>query len=169
MIFFTMLVPMILAFVALYASLHQVDFYAAFLKGAKEGLLLMTSILPALVGLLTAISMVKASTALDLLANLPCFAFLQGELLPLMLIRPLSGSAALSVAADIMASHGPDSFLGRCASVMLGSTETTFYTITLYFASCGISKTRYAIPAALLADFTGFFLASLTVQYFFYR
>ena len=84
-----------------------------------------------------------------------------------MLVRPLSGSAALAVGADLMARYGVDSPIGRTAAVMLGSTETTFYTISVYFGSAGIKKTRYTIPAALFADFVGFLMASWTVRWFF--
>ena len=89
------------------------------------------------------------------------------ETVPLILIRPFSGSAALAVGAELMAAHGVDSLVGRTAAVMLGSTETTFYTISVYFGAAGIQKTRYCIPAALFADFVGFFMASVTVKLFF--
>ena len=82
----------------------------------------------------------------------------------LMLIRPISGSAALAVGTELIAAYGPDSTVGRTAAVMLGSTETTFYTISVYFGSCGIRKTRYAVPAALIADLTGFLAAAWTVR-----
>ena len=85
----------------------------------------------------------------------------------LVLIRPISGSAALAVGSELMAQYGPDSLIGRTAAIMLGSTETTFYTISVYFGAVGIKKTRYAIPAALIADLTGFIAASLTARYFF--
>ena len=85
----------------------------------------------------------------------------------LLLIRPLSGSAALAVGAELMAAHGPDSLVGRTAAVMLGSTETTFYTVSVYFGACGVKKTRYAIPAALIADVVGFLAASWSVRMFF--
>ena len=84
----------------------------------------------------------------------------------LVLIRPISGSAALAVGADLIAAHGPDSLIGRTAAVMLGSTETTFYTLSVYFGSCGIKKTRYALPAALIADLMGFLAAAWTVRLF---
>jgi spore maturation protein B len=85
----------------------------------------------------------------------------------LVLIRPISGSAALAVGAELMAQYGVDSPVGITAAVMLGSTETTFYTVSVYFGAAGIQKTRYTVPAALLADFTGFFMASLTTRLFF--
>ena len=92
---------------------------------------------------------------------------LPAELLPLMLVRPISGSAALGVGSEIIGTYGPDSYLGRVAAVMLGSTETTFYTIAVYFGAVGISKTRYAVPAALAADLTGFLMAAWAVRFFF--
>ena len=89
------------------------------------------------------------------------------ETAPLMLIRPVSGSGALAVASDLMAAHGPDSYIGRVAAVMMGSTETTFYTIAVYFGAAGIVRTRHTVPAALAADLTGFLAAALTVRLFF--
>lgn len=166
-----MTVPLLLASLSLYATLKGVDLYAAFLKGASEGLQVIVRIIPPLVGLLTGISMLRASGCLDMLTQLPLLntTGIPSELLPLMMIRPLSGSAALGIGAELMETYGADSLLGRTASVMLGSTETTFYTIAVYFGASGITKTRYAIPAALCADFTGFVMAIWTVQHFFYR
>ena len=83
----------------------------------------------------------------------------------LVLIRPFSGSAALAIGTELMGTYGPDSLIGRTAAIMLGSTETTFYAISVYFGAAGIQKTRYTIPAALIADFTGFFAASITARY----
>lgn len=91
----------------------------------------------------------------------------RAETVPLMLVRPVSGSGALAVASDLMAAHGPDSYIGRVAAVMLGSTETTFYTIAVYFGSAGIVRTRHTVPAALAADLTGFLTAALTVRLLF--
>ena len=122
-------------------------------------------------GLLTAVSMFRASGAMDALARL-CAPVLNllgipAETVPLMLVRPVSGSGALAVASDLMAAHGPDSYIGRVAAVMLGSTETTFYTIAVYFGSAGIVRTRHTVPAALAADLTGFLTAALTVRLLF--
>ena len=99
----------------------------------------------------------------------PVFSFfgIPAEAAMLVLIRPISGSAALAVGAELMAEYGPDSLIGRTVAVMLGSTETTFYTISVYFGAAGIKKTRYTVAAALLADLTGFVMASLTVRLFF--
>jgi spore maturation protein B len=145
--------------------------YDLLLSGAAEGLRLMVTITPTLIILMTAISMFRASGAAELLTGLltPVFSFfgIPPETAMLVLIRPISGSAALAVGADLMAQYGPDSPIGRTAAVMLGSTETTFYTISVYFGAAGIKKTRYAVPAALFADFVGFFMASLTVKLFY--
>ena len=116
---------------------------------------------------MTAVYMLRASGALELaalaLAPLLERVGLDPELLPLMLVRPISGSAALGVGAELISTYGPDSQLGRTAAVMLGSTETTFYTIAVYFGAVGITRTRYAVPAALCADLTGFLAASWAV------
>ena len=115
--------------------------------------------------------MLRASGAVDILSRIfaPAFALfgIPPETAMLVLIRPISGSAALAVGADLMQQYGVDSAIGRTVAVMLGSTETTFYTISVYFGAAGISKTRYTIPAALFADFVGFFMASLTVKLLF--
>ena len=163
-----MIVPLILTGVALYGCFRRVDVYTALVQGAGDGLEVLMRILPSLVGLLTAVYMLRASGALDLAAQaltpLLDQVGLPGELLPLMLVRPISGSAALGVGAELIAAHGPDSYLGRTAAVMLGSTETTFYTIAVYFGAVKITKTRYAVPAALCADLTGFLAAAWAVR-----
>lgn len=165
---FSLIVPIILAGVALYALCRRVDVYDALLVGAGGGLEILWRILPALVGLLTAVYMLRASGALDLaakaLAPLLHLVGIPPETVGLMLVRPISGSAALGVGAELIQSYGPDSYIGRCAAVMLGSTETTFYTIALYFGAAGIRKTRYAIPAALCADLAGFMAAAFAVR-----
>lgn len=145
-----------------------VDVYAALVEGAGAGLETLVRIVPPLVGLMTAVYMLRASGALELTAR-ALAPFMEGlglppELLPLMLVRPISGSAALGVGAELIATYGPDSTLGRTAAVMLGSTETTFYTIAVYFGAVGVSRTRYAVPAALCADLTGFLAAAWAVR-----
>ena len=170
-LFFQMLVPLILAGVALYAAGRRVDVYSALCTGAASGLETLVRIVPALVGLMTAVYMLRASGALELLAGAlgPWMERLglAPELLPLMLVRPVSGSAALGVGSELIRTYGPDSQLGRTAAVMLGSTETTFYTIAVYFGAVGISRTRYAVPAALCADFVGFWAAAWAVRLLF--
>ena len=162
------LVPLLLFFVTALALGKRENAYDLMLQGGAEGLRLLISIVPALVVLLTAVHMLQSSGAVDLFSQFagPVFSFfgIPPETAMLVLIRPISGSAALAVGTDLMARYGPDSQIGRTVAVMLGSTETTFYVISIYFGAAGVKKTRYAVPAALLADFTGFFMASLTVR-----
>ena len=164
------IVPILLLLVSVVALRKKENAYDLMLSGASDGLKLLVSIVPALILLLTAVTMLRASGAVELLSRLlaPVFSFfgIPPETALLVLIRPLSGSAALAVGAEVMAEHGVDSLIGRTAAVMLGSTETTFYTISVYFGAAGIKKTRYTVPAALFADFVGFFMASLTVRLF---
>ena len=163
-------VPVLLLLTAVLALRKKENAYDLLLQGAGDGLKLLVSIIPALVLLLTAVTMLRASGAVELLGNFlsPFFSFfgIPPETALLVLIRPLSGSAALAVGAELMAQHGVDSMIGRTVAVMLGSTETTFYTISVYFGAAGIKKTRYTVPAALFADFVGFFMAALTVRLF---
>lgn len=165
------LVPLLLLLSSAMALHRKEDCYSLMLKGAAEGLKLLVSIVPALVLLLTGVHMLRASGAVALLSRLlsPLFSLfgIPPETALLVLIRPISGSAALAVGADLMRQYGVDSLIGRTVAVMLGSTETTFYTISIYFGAAGIRKTRYTIPAALFADFVGFFMASLTVRVLF--
>lgn len=164
------IVPVLLLVTAVLALRKKENAYDLLLDGAGEGLKLLISIIPALVLLLTAVTMLRASGAVELLSTFlsPVFSFfgIPPETALLVLIRPLSGSAALAVGAELMAAHGPDSTIGRTVAVMLGSTETTFYTISVYFGAAGIKKTRYTIPAALFADFVGFLMAALTARLF---
>ena len=161
-------VPLLLLVVCLAALRKRENAYDLLLQGGAEGLKLLVSIVPALVLLLTAVHMLKASGAVELLSALfaPLFSFfgIPPETAILVLIRPISGSAALAIGADLMQQHGPDSLIGRTAAIMLGSTETTFSTISVYFGAAGIRKTRYAVPAALFADLAGFCMASWTAR-----
>ena len=164
-------VPILLLSASLLALRRKENTYDILLQGGAQGLRLLLSITPALVLLLTSVHMLRASGAAQLLSDLlaPLFRLvgIPPETAMLVLVRPISGSAALAVGAQLMAQYGPDSPIGRTAAVMLGSTETTFYTISVYFGAVGIKRTRYAVPAALFADFVGFFMASMTVRWFF--
>ena len=164
-------IPLLLAGVALFALSRRENVYAALLDGATNGLKLLATIAPALIMLLTAVHMLRASGAMEAMSRIlsPVVYWLgiPPETAPLVLVHPISGSAALAVGADLMAQYGPDSLIGRTAAIMLGSTETTFYTISVYFGAAKIRKTRYAIPAALIADLVGFTMASLTARLFF--
>ena len=165
------IVPLILAVTAVAALRKRENAYDLLTDGAREGFRMLLTIAPSLVVLLSAVGMLRESGALEALSAFlsPALEFLgiPPETVLLMLIRPISGSAALAIGAELIAAHGPDSPVGRTAAVMLGSTETTFYTISVYFGACGIKKTRYAAPAALIADFVGFLSASWTVRLFF--
>lgn len=163
------IVPVLLLAVCLWALRKQENAYEHMLTGAQEGLKLLVSLVPTLVLLLTAVGMLRSSGVMDHISRWlsPVFSFvgIPPETALLVLIRPVSGSAALAVGADLMATYGVDSPIGRTVAIMLGSTETTFYTIGVYFGAAGIKKTRYALPAALLADLTGFITASLTARF----
>lgn len=170
-LFFQMLVPLIMAAVALYAMTRRVDVYGALCQGAGEGLGVMVKIVPAMIGLLTAVYMLRASGLLEalgtLLAPLLTKLGVPPETIGLLLVRPVSGNAALGVGSELIATYGPDSAIGRTAAVMLGSTETTFYTIAVYFGAAGVKKTRHALPAALCADAAAFLVAAWSVRLFF--
>ena len=165
------IIPGLLVLVCSMALWKKESAYDLLVEGASEGLQLLKSIVPPLVILMTGISMLRASGAFDLISGLlaPVFSLfgIPPETAMLVLIRPISGSAALAVGTELMTNYGVDSEIGRTVAVMLGSTETTFYTISVYFGAAGIRKTRYAIPAALIADFVGFLAASWTTKWLF--
>ena len=163
-----LVVPVLLCFTACYALGKRVDVYTALTRGAEEGLNVLVHILPSLIALLTAVYMLRASGALDALATLltPLLTALgvPPETAPLLLVRPLSGSGALAVGSELMRQYGTDSYTGRCAAVMLGSTETTFYTVAVYFGAAGIKRSRYTVPAALTADAAAYLASALAVR-----
>jgi len=163
------IVPGLLLGVCLLSLRRQEDAYSLLLEGAGDGLKLLLTLIPALVMLLTAVTMLRSSGAMELLEDIlsPVFTWfgIPPETALLVLIRPISGSAALAVGTELMTTYGVDSLIGRTVAVMLGSTETTFYTISVYFGAAGITKTRYALPAALIADLSGFLIASWSVRF----
>lgn len=165
------IVPAILILATALALHKKEDAYGLLVTGAADGLKLLLSIIPTLVILLTAVTMLRSSGGIEHLSRWlsPVFRLfsIPPETAMLVLIRPFSGSAALAVGAELMATYGVDSQIGRTAAVMLGSTETTFYTVSVYFGAAGIQRTRYTIPAALIADLTGFVMSSLTVRLLF--
>lgn len=163
------IVPMLLLASSVLALRKQENVYDTLLQGSAEGLKLLLTLIPTLILLLTAVTMLRTSGAVEWISHLfaPVFSIfgIPPETAMLVLIRPFSGSAALAVGTELMAEYGVDSLIARTAAIMLGSTETTFYAISVYFGAAGIQKTRYTIPAALIADFTGFFMASLTAKW----
>ena len=165
------IVPCLLLVSACAALYKKENAYDLLLQGAGEGLKLLLSLVPTLILLLTAVYMFRASGAAEALSRMlaPVFSLfgIPPETALLVLVRPISGSAALAVGAELMGQYGVDSQIGRTVAVMLGSTETTFYTVSVYFGAAGIQKTRYTVPAALFADLVGFLMASWTVRFFF--
>ena len=166
--FSTWILPLLLSGASLWGARRRVDVYDALVTGGKSGLQVAVSILPALAALLTAVYMLRASGAMDALAAAlaPVLGLLgiPPETAALLLVRPVSGSGALAVGSQIMEQYGPDSAVGRTAAVMLGCSETTFYTVAVYFGAAGIRRTRYTIPAALTADLAAFVAAAWAVR-----
>ena len=163
-------VPVFISTVIIFGIVKKIDIFSCFREGAKEGFQSGISLIPTLIGLLISIGMFKASGALDVLCYAlgDLFAFLgvPSELIPLALLKPLSGSGASVVLNDVLKAHGPDSFIGKAASVMQGSTETTFYAIAVYFGATAVRKTRYTLPAALVGDVVGVIVSCLAVRLF---
>ncbi len=167
-----LIIPSVIFLIIFHGMLKKVPIFDVFLEGAKEGLVTVFRIAPALVALLTGIAVFKSSGALDVLVGVikAPFEFLgvPKEVLPLAILRPISGSGSLAMVSKLLGEHGPDSFIGRCVSVIMGSTETTFYTIAVYFGAAGIKKIRYTVFSALCADICAFLLGCYVVRLFFY-
>lgn len=165
-------IPVFIALIMIIGLAKQVDVFGEFTDGAKENLKSAFDILPALIALMTAIGMFKASGGLEIISSAmaPITEFLgfPRECIPLALIRPISGSGALAVFESILTEVSPDSFSGRVASVVIGSTETTFYTVAVYYGITKVKKTKHAIASSLTADLTGFILSALTVRLILY-
>lgn len=168
-------IPFLLFFIPLMAFIRKVPVYESFVTGAEEGFRTAIKILPFLVGMLVSIRIFVDSGALELLARLlqPLFALfgLDSELtavIPLAVMRPLSGSGALGVATQLINQYGPDSFIGRLASTLQGSTDTTFFVLTVYFGAVGIKKYRYALKLGLMADLIGLIASIWIVHKMFY-
>ncbi len=165
----TLSVPLLIALFVGIGLFRKVGVYDCFVEGAKDGLQSMVGIVAPLVGLMVAINMFRASGALELLGTLlaPVLNFLKlpSDVLPLAMLRPVSGSASTAIVTDIFQNLGPDSPAGKIASVMMGSTETTFYTVAVYFGAIGIKNTRHTLPAALAADATGILLSILITHW----
>ncbi len=165
------IMPIMIASIIGYGLLKKVDVFPLFMEGAKGGLETAISILPSMVGLYTAIAMLRASGFFEFSAQLasPLLNLIQfpEEILPLAIMRPISGSGAMAIVNDLLATHGPDSTLGRIASVLMGSTETTVYTIAVYYGSVGIKRTRHTLQSALLADLTGIIMSVVIVNLLF--
>ena len=164
----TWAIPAMLAGIPLFALARGVKVYPVFVEGAKQGFETAVRIIPALVAILVALGMLRASGAMDAatraLAPLTGWLGIPASVVPILVVRPLSGGAALGVVGDVLRSDGPDSYAGRLVSVMAGSTETTFYVLAVYMGAAGVSRFRHALPAALLADLAGFAAAVIAVR-----
>ncbi len=165
-------IPVTVLIIIVFGLFRGVPLFDTFVSGAKEGFSSAISILPSLVGLMMAVSMLNASGALDMLSSfLAPVSRLLGlpeQVMPLALIKPVSGSGATAILSQIFQNNGTESFAGRVASVMSGSTETTFYAIAVYYGAINIKKTRHTIPAALTADLTACIISALAVRLFFH-
>lgn len=151
-------IPLLLLIIPLIGIFKGVKVYETFVSGAEQGFYTAIKIIPFMVGMLVSIGVFRASGAMDYLVNLlnPLLGLLHfpPEILPLAIMRPLSGGGALGIASELIYTYGPDSFIGRLASTMQGSTDTTFYVLTVYFGSIGVKKYRYAVTLGLIADLT---------------
>ncbi len=161
--------PIIIGLILLFGFFQGVDVFDAFVSGAKEGIATSFGILPTLIGLIVAVSMVRASGLLELVCSLaePAAkaAGVSSQLLPLALLRPISGSGSSAYTLSLLQAFGPDSETGKIASVLASSTETTFYAITVYFGACQCKKLLYTVPAALLGDMAAVVFSVLTVKF----
>ncbi|MGN7468890.1 spore maturation protein [Brevibacillus sp. SAFN-007a] len=164
-------IPVTIAFVLVYGWHRQVPVYETFVEGAKGGLTTTIRILPHLIAMMVAVSMFRESGALDLLLRgiKPVLDLLHfpEELVPLALLRPLTGTGSLAIATDLIAQYGPDSFFGRLAATMQGSTDTTLYVLTVYFGAVGIRNSSYALKVGLWSDLAGVIFSLLIVSYVF--
>jgi len=160
-------IPVLIAFILIYGTIKKVPTYESFVDGGKEGIKIAVSIIPFLVGMLVAISVFRASGALEYFMQFikPVLKVIgiPSEIFPLAIIRPISGTAALGMTSDLIATHGADSFIGRLASVLQGSTDTTFYVLTVYFGAVGVRKMGDALKVGLLADLVGIIAAIVVV------
>lgn len=156
-------IPAIIVFIPLYAYVKKVPVYESFVDGAKDGFSTAIGIIPHLVGMMVAISVFRASGAMELLVNLirPLVEVIgiPGEVLPLGILRPITGAGSLAFTTDLIQTYGPDSMIGRIASTVQGSTDTTLYVLTVYFGAIGIRNSRYALKVGLISDLVGFLSA----------
>ena len=163
------IIPLIIAALCVYGLLKKVNIFESFIEGVKEGMHTVVFIAPTMIALLIAVGMLRESGLLSWIAEAvrpvaEAVGF-PAELVPMGLLRPVSGSGASAILLGIYEDHGADSFLAKCASVVAGSTETTFYAVTMYYSAAGITKIRHTLVSALLADFTAIVLSVVTVTF----
>ena len=165
------IIPLIVVTIIIYGIYKKVDIFDTFIDGVKEGMKLSINLFPTIFAMIIAITLITDSNIINYICNLlkPLFSRISfpTEVLPLALLRPISGSSSLVILNDILTKYGPDSFIGRLSSVMQGSTDTTIYIISMYFASIGIKKTRYSLTVGLLADLLSVIISFIMVNIFF--
>lgn len=165
------IIPALIGLILIVGTYKKVPTYESFVEGGKEGIKIAFSLIPYLVGMLVAISVFRASGALEAFTKWlrPAMDLIgvPAEIFPLAIIRPISGTAALGMTSDLIAEHGPDSFIGRIVSVLQGSTDTTFYVLTVYFGAVGIRKMGDAVKVGLLADLVGIVVSIVIVALMF--
>ncbi|MBQ4261785.1 MAG: spore maturation protein [Ruminococcus sp.] len=168
----TLVMPLFALIIVLFGLVRRVPVFDVFLEGAKDGLQTLYHIAPAIMGLMFAVSLLRASGAMEALCQMitplaDAIGF-PAEIVPMALLRPVSGSGATALLLSVFSDCGPDSFAGRVASVLAGSSETTFYAVAMYYGSIRVKFTRHTLPAALAADFTALVMSIVTVRLFFY-
>lgn len=165
----TIAVPMVILLIIAYGVMEKNKVYDTFIEGAKEGMQVVVNIFPTLVGIFLAVGALRSSGLIELIINIvrPIIEVLRipAEIMPLALLRPISGSASMAVATDIISKNGVDSLIGLIASTIMGSTETTLYTIALYTSAVGIKKIRFVLIAALIADITGMLISEVICRF----
>lgn len=161
--------PIIITFIVCYGLFKKIDVFETFVCGVQKGIEISIKIFPTILGLVTAVYMLRASGAIEFLSEFlyPVTSILgiPKECTPLVLLKPISGGGGLAIGSDILKNHGADSYIGRVASIMLASSETSFYTMSLYYGSLGISKMKYTVICALTADLTAFIVASHVAKF----
>lgn len=163
------ILPAVTALIVIFGMARGIKVFDCFLTGAADGLKSAVKLLPALTGLVLGVSMLRQSGALDVIIKMldPVAEFtkIPAEVLPLTVLSPISGSGSLTMYEQILKNFGPDSYAGKVASIIMGSTETTFYAVTVYYGSVGIKKSGCTVPAALLADMTSFIVSAMAARY----
>ena len=165
------IIPIIIGLIVIYGFYKKVKIYECFVEGAKDGIEICIKIFPYLLAMIVAVSIFRASKGMDYLIELvrPIVTLigLPPEVLPLAMVKPLSGSGAMGIFAEILKKYGADSYIGIIASIMMGSTETIFYTITIYYGAVGIKKIRHSLWAAVMADITAIIMAIILAKFIF--
>lgn len=164
-------IPIMLITILGYGFYQKIDVFNVFIEGVKKGFGTILNIAPILIGLITAVYMLRASGVLDIVSNIVAPFFnvigIPPECASLMILKPISGGGGMAIGSELLKEFGADSYIGRVVAVMLASSETSFYTLTVYFGSVGINKIKYALVCALFADILAFLFSAYTVSWFF--